>query len=79
MDQTDFAPRLKRPVLMVNGKYDFVFSLERAQNPLFRVLGSPDTDKRHIVLDSPHDVTERRTELVQDVLAWLDRYLGRVE
>jgi DNA-binding winged helix-turn-helix (wHTH) protein/dienelactone hydrolase len=78
-DQADFAPRLKRPVLMVNGKYDFVFSLERAQNPLFRMLGSPDADKRHIVLDSPHDVTERRTELVQGVLAWLDRYLGRVE
>jgi serine/threonine protein kinase/dienelactone hydrolase len=79
VDQADFAPRLKRPVLMVNGKYDFVFSLERAQNPLFRMLGSPDADKRHIVLDSPHDVTERRTELVQDVLAWLDGYLGRVE
>jgi eukaryotic-like serine/threonine-protein kinase len=66
-------------VLMVNGKYDYVFSLERAQNPLFRMLGSPDADKRHIVLDAPHDVTERRTELVQDVLAWLDKYLGRVE
>jgi eukaryotic-like serine/threonine-protein kinase len=79
VDQVDFAPRLKRPVLMVNGKYDYVFSLERAQNPLFRMLGSPDADKRHIVLDAPHDVTERRTELVQDVLAWLDKYLGRVE
>ena len=79
VDQTDFAHRLKMPVLMVNGKYDFVFSLERAQNPLFRMLGSPDADKRHIVFDSPHDVTQRRTELVQDVLAWLDTYLGRVE
>jgi len=79
VDQVDFAPRLKRPVLMVNGKYDFVFSLQRAQNPLFRMLGSPDADKRHIVLDAPHDVTERHTELVQEVLAWLDKYLGRVE
>ena len=27
----------------------------------------------------PHDVTKRRTELVQEVLAWLDKYLGWIE
>jgi dienelactone hydrolase/predicted Ser/Thr protein kinase len=78
-DQADFAPRIKKPVLMVNGRYDFTFSLERAQNPLFRMLGSPDSDKRHIVLDTPHDVSMRRDELVPNVLGWLDKYLGRVE
>lgn len=78
-DQADFAPRLKKPVLMVNGRYDFTFSLERAQNPLFRMLGTPDADKRHIVLDASHDVAERRDELVPNVLGWLDKYLGRVE
>ena len=35
-DQADFAPRMKKPVLMVNGRYDYVFSLDQAQNPLFR-------------------------------------------
>jgi serine/threonine protein kinase/dienelactone hydrolase len=79
MDQVNFASRLKKPVLMVNGRYDFTFSLEKAQRPLFRCLGSPEADKRHIVLDCAHDVTERRTELVQEVLGWLDKYLGRVE
>lgn len=79
VDQADFAPRLKRPVLMVNGRYDFTFSLERAQNPLFRALGAPDADKRHVVLDTPHDVTARRSDLVKEVLGWLDKYLGRVE
>ena len=78
-DQADFAPRLKRPVLMVNGRYDYVFSLERAQLPLFQMLGSPAEDKRHVVLDSPHDVTERRPQLIQNVLDWLDKYLGRVD
>ncbi len=79
IDQANFAPRLKDPVLMVNGRYDFTFSVDRAQEPLFRMLGTPDADKKHVVLDTPHDVTERRTELVQTVLAWLDKYLGRVE
>ena len=64
---------------MVNGRYDFTFSVDKAQEPLFRMLGTPDADKKHVVLDTPHDVTERRTELVQTVLAWLDKYLGRVE
>jgi dienelactone hydrolase len=78
-DQVDFAPRLKKPVLMVNGRYDFTFSLEKSQIPLFRMLGAPSKDKRHVVLESPHDVTARRAELVQAVLGWLDQYLGRVQ
>jgi len=77
-DQADFAPRLKKPVLMVNGRYDYVFSVEKTQNPFFQMLGTPDADKRHVLLDSPHDVTDRRPELIHDVLAWLDKYLGLV-
>ncbi|HVB85189.1 MAG TPA: protein kinase [Candidatus Dormibacteraeota bacterium] len=78
-DQADFAPRLKVPVLMVNGREDYVFSVEECQDPLFRMLGTPDADKRHIILDTPHDVREQRTELVKVVLGWLDNYLGRVD
>jgi eukaryotic-like serine/threonine-protein kinase len=78
-DQADFAPRLKIPVLMVNGRYDYSFSLDRAQNPLFAMLGTPAGDKRHLVLETPHDVTEQRPQLVKAVLDWLDHYLGRVE
>ena len=77
-DQADFAPRLKIPVLMVNGRYDYSFSLDRAQNPLFAMLGTPTGDKRHVILDTPHDVTEERPQLVKAVLDWLDHYLGRV-
>ena len=77
-DQADFAPRLKIPVLMVNGRYDYSFSLRESQNPLFAALGSPAADKEHLVLDTPHDVTERRPQLVKAVLDWLNHYLGRV-
>jgi eukaryotic-like serine/threonine-protein kinase len=78
-DQADFAPRLKVPLLMVNGGEDYVFSVGESQDPLFRMLGTPDADKRHVLLDTAHDVREQRPELVKAVLGWLDKYLGRVE
>jgi formylglycine-generating enzyme required for sulfatase activity len=77
-DQADFAPRMKKPVLMVNGRYDYTFSVENAQNPLFNMLGTPAQDKKHVLLDTPHDVTEDRPHLVRAVLDWLDQYMGRV-
>jgi dienelactone hydrolase len=77
-DQADFAPRMKKPVLMVNGRYDYTFNVENAQDPLFKMLGTPDADKRHVLMDTPHDVTEDREHLKKAVLEWLDTYLGRV-
>jgi len=77
-DQADFVTRMKKPVLMVNGRYDFTFPLETSQKPFFAMLGTPPADKRHIVLDTPHDVTEQRAQLTQAVLEWLDQRLGRV-
>ncbi len=79
VDQLDFAPRLKIPVLMVNGRYDYSFSVERSQEPLFRLLGTPDVDKHHAILNTPHDVSSDREDLMKEVLGWLDKYLGRVE
>jgi dienelactone hydrolase len=77
-DQADFIPRMKKPVLMVNGRYDYVFPVNEAQNPMFDMLGTPTADKSHIVLNTPHDVTENRPVLVRNVLEWLDKYLGKV-
>ncbi len=77
-DQVNFAPRLKKPVLMVNGRYDFTFSLDRAQEPLYRMLGTAAADKRRVVFDTPHDISQNKAELSKEVLAWLDKYLGKV-
>jgi eukaryotic-like serine/threonine-protein kinase len=41
----NFAPRVKIPVLLINGRYDFVFLMETCQEPLLRALGPPDADK----------------------------------
>jgi len=77
-DQVNFAPRLKKPMLMVNGRYDFTFSLDRAQLPFFRMIGTPERDKKRLVFDTPHDVSQEHAALSREVLAWLDTYLGRV-
>jgi eukaryotic-like serine/threonine-protein kinase len=78
LDQVDFAARITAPVLMVNGRYDATFPLEAAQEPLFRMLATPESDKRHVVFDTPHDVRLRSADLTREVLAWFDKYLGRV-
>ena len=78
IDEMNFAPRVRIPTLMVNGRYDFIFPLETSQVLLFRLLGAPEKDKRRVVLDTAHDVMQVRGEAVREILDWLDRYLGPV-
>lgn len=63
---------------MVNGRDHFFFPLEPAQIPLFRLLGVPDRDKRHVVLEGGH-VPNDWQAVVKEILDWLDRYLGPVK
>jgi dienelactone hydrolase len=77
-DLLNFLPRVRVPVLMLNGRYDYTFPLESSQKPFFRWLGTPEKDKRHVVYDAAHDVMVNRTEVVKEVLSWLDQYLGPV-
>lgn len=78
MDQVDFAARMTKPVLMVHGRFDATFPLESSQQPFFGMLGTPQSDKRHVVFDTPHDVRLQRPDLVKAVRAWYDTYLGRI-
>jgi formylglycine-generating enzyme required for sulfatase activity/predicted Ser/Thr protein kinase len=75
-DPLHFAPRVHTPVLMLNGRYDFSFPLQICQVPLFRLLGVPDADKRHVLFDSAHTVP--RGPMIKETLEWLDRYLGPI-
>jgi eukaryotic-like serine/threonine-protein kinase len=78
IDAFNFLPRVRVPVLMLNGRYDYTFPVESSQKPYFRWLGTPETDKRHVLYDAAHDVMVNRTEVVKEVLSWLDQYLGPV-
>ncbi len=73
-----FAPRVKIPVLMLNGRYDYTYPVETSQKPLFRMLGTPEKEKRHVLYDTAHDVNVYRTDVVRETLNFLDQYLGPV-
>jgi hypothetical protein len=72
VDPINFLPRVATPTLMLNGRYDFFFPIETSQVPMFRLLGTPADQKRHVVEEGSHFVP--RTRLIQETLAWLDRY-----
>jgi hypothetical protein len=63
---------------MINGRYDFTFSIDRAQEPFFRMIATPAADKRRVVFDTPHDVSQNKPDLSKNVLRFLDQYLGQV-
>jgi eukaryotic-like serine/threonine-protein kinase len=77
VDGVNFAPHVTVPVLMLNGRYDFMSPVATDQEPLFRMLGTPAKDKRHLLYDSGH--TPPVTPWFKESLDWLDRYLGPVK
>jgi eukaryotic-like serine/threonine-protein kinase len=76
-DAMNFASRVKIPVLMINGRYDFEIPLDICQEPLFRLLGTPPQDKQHVLYDTGH--APPLLPVMKEGLNWLDRYLGPVK
>ena len=76
-DPMNFAPRVKAPVLYINGRYDFVFPLETCQEPLFRAFGTPARDKKRVLYDTGH--MPPTLPMMKETLDWLDHYLGPVK
>ena len=77
VDQINYITRVKIPVLMLNGKYDSVEPIKTAQEPMFRLWGTPEKDKRWILYDTDHGNLPSN-ESIGEMLDWLDRYLGPV-
>jgi formylglycine-generating enzyme required for sulfatase activity/cephalosporin-C deacetylase-like acetyl esterase len=77
VDLLNFAPRVKVPVLMLNGRFDFIFPVGASQEPMFHLLGTPKENKRRVIYETGHDIP--RNELIKETLDWLDRYLGPVK
>ena len=74
--EISFAPRVKIPTLMINGRYDFIFPVETSQQPMFRTWGTPEKDKRYVLFESGH--VPPRNDIIRETLNWLDQYLGPV-
>ncbi len=78
-DPANFAPRVKIPILMINGTDDSVFPYETAQKPMFNLLGTAESHKKHIRFPGGHGIAwEYHKQCNQEVVKWLDRYLGPV-
>jgi alpha-beta hydrolase superfamily lysophospholipase len=79
VDPWNYAPRVKVPVLMLNGRDDFIFPVDTSQIPLLNALGTPAKDKRHILFDGGHVNLQTRLDLIGEILRWLDQYQGPVK
>ena len=73
-DNVNFAPYIKPPKLMVNGKYDEEHIWYTRGLPLYHLLREP---KKVVLLDGGHlPAAELRVPVIN---AWLDKTLGPVE
>ncbi len=76
MDQINFVVRTNIPVLMLNGRYDIFYPNEVTVKPMFDLLATNPRDKKLVIYDTDHYIPYR--EMVKETLAWLDKYLGKV-
>jgi dienelactone hydrolase len=73
-DPVNFAPRVKVPVLMLNGRYDYFYTTTTSQEPLFNSLGTPAEHRRRVVYESSHMIP--RNETIKEVVNWMEKYWG---
>ena len=73
-DAVNFAPRVKMPVLMLNGRFDYFLPTASSQEPLFRSLGTPAEHKRRVVYEASHNIP--RNEMIKEVVNWMEEYWG---
>lgn len=77
VDPVNYTPHVTVPVLMVNGREDFDLPYATAQVPMFNMLGTPATDKKHAVFEGGH-IPANQQAPIKEMLDWLDKYLGPV-
>ena len=79
IDPINHAPRVRTPVLMVNGNEDSLFPYEASQEPMYKLLGTNDEHKQRKLYPGGHGLSALFGKQVrEDILGWLDRYLGPV-
>jgi dienelactone hydrolase len=74
-DYVSAVVRTRIPVLMLNGRYDFVFPFETHQRSFYQMLGTTESNKRHVVYDAGHFAFPLG-DAIRESVAWLDRHLG---
>ncbi len=77
IDPINFAPRVRVPTLVINGRSDYECPPATCSEPMFRLLGTAGGDKKFLLLDSGHLPMDPQP-VIREILDWLDRYLGPV-
>ena len=77
VDPFNFLPHIQIPILTLNGENDASIPMEISLEPMFRLLGTGENDKRKKIYEGGHLVP--RTELMKETLFWFDKYLGAVK
>ena len=54
-DPYDFAPQVRVPVMMVNGRNDVIYPYLESQRPLFELLNMPEDTSEHADVEMPVD------------------------
>jgi dienelactone hydrolase len=72
-----FMPRIKAPVLIINGRDDFSVP-EAAQQRFYELVGSPPGQKKVVRVEGGH-VPADMLAFFREVLGWFDRWLGEVK
>ena len=70
-------PLLTIPVLMLNGKYDYIWPFRTHQKPLFDLIGTPREHKKHVIYNCGH-LPLPRAPMMKEIFEWLDKYQGPV-
>ncbi|TVS13208.1 MAG: hypothetical protein EA419_02745 [Wenzhouxiangella sp.] len=73
----NYLPRVRLPLLMINGSQDYNFPVDTSQRPFFELLATPPEHKEHLVLEWGH-LPPNYSEVIRAYLEWADRWLGPV-
>ena len=74
IDEINFAGHIRIPVLMLNGRYDLLYPAQTDQLPMFHLLATPPSEKRYVLFDTGHVLTQQQD--MKETLDWFDKYLG---
>ena len=66
------------PVLMLNGKFDYLWPVKTHQKPLFDLIGTPPEHKKHVIYETGH-LPLARAPMLKEIFDWLNKYQGPVD
>jgi hypothetical protein len=76
-DPFNFLPRVKQSTIVINARFDSFYPLEASGRPFFDYLGTPEDQRKLVVIDANHGVLSyARNQAVGEALEWLEEHLG---